>query len=307
MILPDQFKKLVEDMSGSGAVRYRYNSPLSQISTFRIGGDADVIVYPKTLSAAKHLIAGAKECGVRYDVFGNCSNVLFDDKGYRGAVILTGDMSSVTVSGNILTAECGASLVSVTLAAEKAGLSGLEFAYGIPGSVGGAVYMNAGAYGGEMSDVVLSTEFVTRDMAVGCLSGADHRFGYRKSAYSEGAGFLLSATFGLIPAEKAVIRSKMDEFMQKRREKQPLEYPSAGSAFKRYPGFYTAKLIDDAGLKGFSVGGAQVSSKHAGFIINKGGATSADVHELVRIIKEKVYEKNGINIECEIISVPEKA
>lgn len=307
MILPDQFKKLVEDMSGSGAVRYRYNSPLSQISTFRIGGDADVIVYPKTLSVAKHLIAGAKECGVRYDVFGNCSNVLFDDKGYRGAVILTGDMSSVTVSGNILTAECGASLVSVTLAAEKAGLSGLEFAYGIPGSVGGAVYMNAGAYGGEMSDVVLSTKFVTRDMAVGCLSGADHRFGYRKSAYSEGAGFLLSATFGLIPAEKAVIRSKMDEFMQKRREKQPLEYPSAGSAFKRYPGFYTAKLIDDAGLKGFSVGGAQVSSKHAGFIINKGGATSADVHELVRIIKEKIYEKNGINIECEIISVPEKA
>ena len=307
MILPDQFKKLVEDMSGNGAVRYRYNSPLSQISTFRIGGDADVIVYPKTLSVAKHLIAGAKECGVRYDVFGNCSNVLFDDKGYRGAVILTGDMSSVTVSGNILTAECGASLVSVTLAAEKAGLSGLEFAYGIPGSVGGAVYMNAGAYGGEMSDVVLSTEFVTRDMAVGCLSGADHRFGYRKSAYSEGAGFLLSATFGLIPAEKAVIRSKMDEFMQKRREKQPLEYPSAGSAFKRYPGFYTAKLIDDAGLKGFSVGGAQVSSKHAGFIINKGGATSADVHELVRIIKEKIYEKNGINIECEIISVPEKA
>ena len=182
-------------------------------------------------------------------------------------------------------------------------LTGIEFAYGIPGSVGGAVYMNAGAYEHSVSEVIVETDYVDRDGKEGHLVADEHAFGYRRSAYMKNSSIVTSATFVLKKSDPAVIKATMDDLMARRREKQPLEYPSAGSVFKRYPGYFTAKLIDEAGLKGYSVGGAQVSTKHAGFIINKDNATAEDVKQLISIIKQKIYSIYGIEIECEIIIV----
>ncbi len=304
MTLPNQFVIILNEMQKKDEVSLKYNEPLSKISSFKIGGIADVIIYPKTIEALMKIISLADNYNIRYDVFGNCTNILFDDFGYRGALIITNKISAVSIEDNLIHAECGTSLMSLSIAAEKAGLSGLEFAYGIPGTVGGAVTMNAGAYGSDISAVLEYSEYISNGI-LNKLSNPDHKFGYRKSIYSNNRFYLTSATFRLDKSECSVIRGKMDELMNLRRSKQPLEYPSAGSVFKRYPGFFTAKLIDEAGLKGFSVGGAEVSTKHAGFIINTGNATSSDVKKLIEIIKNKIYEKNGINIECEIISVPE--
>ena len=304
MTLPDQFINLINEMQKKDEVYLKYNEPLSKISSFKIGGNADIIIYPKTVESLLNIISLADNFNIRYDVFGNCTNVLFDDSGYRGALIITNKISAVSIDGNLIHAECGASLMSLSIAAAKAGLSGLEFAYGIPGTVGGAVTMNAGAYGSDISSVLEYSDCISGG-TLKRLSNEDHNFGYRKSIYSNSALYLTSATFRLEKSDCGLIRGKMDELMNLRKSKQPLEYPSAGSVFKRYPGFFTAKLIDEAGLKGFSVGGAQVSTKHAGFIINTGNATSSDVKKLIEIIKDKIYERNGINIECEIISVPE--
>ncbi len=306
MNLPEEFRHFLSDAVSRGEILAKYNEDLAELSGFKIGGPADVVIRPLSLHALETVVGAARSFGVRYDLFGNCSNLLFSDRGYRGAVILTRHLSGVSVDGNIICAECGASLMSVALAAEKAALSGFEFAYGIPGTVGGAVCMNAGAYGGEISDVLLSTDCMSEDGTLKTLSKDECLLGYRHSIYSNRKNHVLSAKFILSPSDRAEIRAKMDDLMQKRREKQPLEYPSAGSVFKRYPGYYTAKLIEDAGFKGLTVGGAQVSTKHAGFIINRGGATSADVCELIAQIKKGIYDREGIEIETEVIIVPEK-
>lgn len=305
MSLPENFIALLTDMAERGEITVKFDEPTAPLSGFKIGGNADAVICPTSIDALKKTIDTASRLGVRYGVFGNCSNVLFDDNGYRGALILTKGLSNIEVQENRITADCGASLMSLALAAERASLSGFEFAYGIPGSVGGAVYMNAGAYGGEIADVLCSSDCLFNDGSVKTLSKTDHNFAYRHSVYSECGGTVLSATFELEFAEKGEIRAKMDDLMSRRREKQPLEYPSAGSTFKRYPGYYTAKLIEEAGLKGYSIGGAQVSEKHAGFVINKGGATANDVCRLIDVIKEKIYQKEGIAIECEVVIVPE--
>ena len=290
----------LDSCSGS-ELEYVTDASLSDFSTFRIGGKADLAVFPLCQSGMIVLIDKLISLGIRYTVIGNGSNILFDDNGFKGVLVCTDRMKNVVVEDETIIAEAGASFTHLAVTAQKSGLSGLEFAYGIPGTVGGAVYMNAGAYDGETSQILLkSTYYDPKKNKVVTLSCKDHDFSYRHSYYMDKRYIILSAVFKLKKSAPKDIKSKMDDFMKRRREKQPLEYPSAGSTFKRYPGYYTAALIDAAGLKGYSVGGAQVSEKHAGFIINKGNATCRDVLELIGIIRTKIYETNGIWIETEI-------
>lgn len=290
-------ERLVRD-----GIRTARDVPLDRHTTFRIGGCAALGVFP---SDAEQLIRAVRACeeeGVPSFVIGNGSDILADDQGYRGCVIFTGGLKSVVFSqdGGV-TAGCGVSVSVLAMECCRRGLAGMAFAYGIPGSVGGAAVMNAGAYGGEMGQIV--SEVVCYDRASGetvrCPL-SECAFGYRQSAFQDGNRIILSVSFALVPGDADALCAEAEDYMKQRREKQPLEYPSAGSVFKRYPGFYTAQLIDGAGFKGVSVGGAQVSEKHAGFIVNRGGATARDVRTLVQMIQEKIRELHGISIECEI-------
>ena len=275
---------------------------LSSHTTFRIGGDASLFVSPADEDQLIGVISYLEKNGIRYFLLGKGSNVLFDDAGYDGAVVSTSKLDKISVCGNEITAQCGASFTYLASVAAGNSLSGLEFAYGIPGSVGGAVFMNAGAYGSETAAVLKSSRYLDiSDCTVKTLPLEEHLFGYRDSVFRHRRFIHLSSVFALQAGDKAHIRAYMNELMQRRRDKQPLEYPSAGSVFKRYPGRYTAQMIDEAGLRGLSVGGAQVSEKHAGFIVNKGNATSSDVIALVGKVREAIRDKYGIEIECEII------
>lgn len=272
----------------------------SEFTTFRIGGPC-FAVYPKTETAMTGTVDFCVDNGIKYCVLGCGSNVLIPDAGFDGAVILTQFLKGVSVKDGVITAGCGATLVSVCRAALKHGLTGMEFAYGIPGSVGGAVFMNAGAYGGEMKDAVSSVRaYSVKERKTVTLRGDECDFGYRTSVFENGDMIILSAELKLGSGEKDEIKAKMDDLLGRRKAKQPLNYPSAGSAFKRYPGRYTGQMIEEAGLKGFSIGGAQVSEKHAGFIINKGGATAQDVIDLTEYIKKVIREREGVDIETEI-------
>lgn len=281
------------------------NESMAAHTTFRIGGAADVYIEPATAEAFCYVMAEADRRGIRTLVIGRGSNLLFDDSGFRGAVISTARMRSVRCDGDVLYADAGASLNACANGACDSSLTGMEFAFGIPGSVGGAVFMNAGAYGGEICQILReSTYYDVTDHSVKTLSADEHRFAYRHSAYREHPEWVvLSASFALLPGEKTAIRAKMDDLMGRRMSKQPLEYPSAGSAFKRCEGRFTAQMIDEAGLKGFSIGGAQVSEKHAGFIINRGGATSADVRKLIAHIQAELKKKFDVDICPEIVYV----
>lgn len=286
-------------------IEFRRGAPLSEFCTFKIGGPVDFAVMPANTDELIGLITFLREKSIRYGVFGKGSNLLFDDGGFRGAAIFTVNMSGISVDGEKILADCGSPINRVASAALSASLTGLEFAFGIPGSVGGAVYMNAGAYDRSMSDVI--TECLSYNPATGELSirrGDENGFSYRHSVYSDSEDIILSAVFSLKKGEKAVIKAAMDENIRKRAEKQPLNYPSAGSTFKRYPGYFTARLIDEAGLKGASVGGAQVSVKHAGFIVNTGGATSDDVKGLIELVTRRIYAYKGITIEPEVRIIP---
>ena len=294
-------------------IETKENLLLSKYSSFRIGGECDIAVFPKNTEEFICAVNTLTDAGVRFDVIGNGSNILFDDKGYRGALIFTQRMNDVqytrTADGEIAAVGCGKKLTE--LAGEtlkKRGLAGLEFAYGIPGSVGGAVYMNAGAYGGEMSQIVIeSTCYNAQTREIFTLSAEDHKFSYRHSFFHENKNcFVLSTLIKLHHDTNGEAWDKAIKNMESRREKQPLDYPNAGSTFKRPDGFIAAKLIDDCGLKGTFVGDAEVSSKHAGFFINKGNATSADVLALVDTVKKKVFDTYGVTLELEIIYVPEK-
>jgi len=299
------FEAYLDAASKNETLYYRKNSVLSECCTFRIGGPADYIIYPKTSDELKNLISELKKNEIYFNIFGNGSNVLFDDSGFRGAAVFTSKINNVDINGERVKADCGVPITQLSSMAQKHGLSGLEFAYGIPGSCGGAVYMNAGAYNGEIKNVLLSSEYfdlITGE--VGRLEGDEHCFGYRHSIYMQKDWIVLSAEFGLKYADAESIRTIMTDFMHRRVDKQPLEYPNAGSVFKRAPGHFTGKLIQDAGLKGYTVGGAQVSEKHAGFIINVGRATSSDVRRLIDIIKEKVFAEFGVEIECEVKYIP---
>ena len=290
------------------ALPIRQAEPLSAHCTFRIGGKADFFAEPSDENELISVLRAAKNTKMPFIVVGNASNILFRDGGFRGVVINTQRMKKVTVAGETITAECGVSLTALSCSAQKASLTGFEFLCGIPGTVGGGVYMNAGAYGGEIAETLVSSRFYDAEKDEICeLDAASHMFGYRRSSYMENANrVLLSAIFKLSLGNAAEIRAEMDELLFRRREKQPLEFPSAGSTFKRYPGFYTAKLIDECGLRGCTVGGAQVSEKHAGFVINRGGASASDVLELIDRIKREIKKTHGIDIECEIRVVGEE-
>ena len=275
--------------------------PLSRHTTFQIGGPAAVFCRPETPAQLLRMLELCREHGVRSYLLGNGSNTLFSDAGFDGAVVCTVEMKRpVIVSGNVLRAAAGAPLGAVCRKAQQTGLAGLAFAFGIPGTVGGAVYMNAGAYGGELKQVLRRVTFLDRALRLDSLPVQELALGYRTSRFETEGGVILEAEFSLAPGDPAAIEAEMQELMARRREKQPLELPSAGSTFKRPQGAFAGALIEQAGLRGFAVGGAAVSTKHCGFVVNTGGATCADVVALTEEVARIVYEKPGYRLEREI-------
>lgn len=274
---------------------------MSRHTTFRTGGNAKWFFMPESREEIISAIRIAKEKNIPYFILGNGSNLLVSDSGYDGLVIsLAENFSEIKTDGIKITAQAGATLPRIAVSALNASLSGMEALSGIPGSLGGAVYMNAGAYGREISDILESVEYLDENLEIKTACREELTFCYRHSFFTDTPYIILSGVLSLKSGSTDAIRCAMGEFSKRRREKQPLEYPSAGSAFKRPVGYFAAKLIEDAGLKGFSVGGAQVSEKHSGFIINSGNATSADISELMDKVREKVYERFGVELEAEI-------
>ncbi len=280
-----------------------YQEPLSRHTTFRIGGPADYYVMPDSVEELKQVIALCHQNQMPFQIMGNGSNLLCADDGVEGVII---DMvrglnhCEVEPESGRITAQAGVKLSVLANRAQMAGLTGLEFAAGIPGSVGGALVMNAGAYGGEMKQVVLQARVLTREGQERIVSLEELDLSYRHSAIRANGWIVLEVTYQLEAGDAAQIRSIMDDLAARRRDKQPLEFPSAGSTFKRPTGYFAAQLIDEAGLKGFTVGGAQVSEKHAGFVINRGGATAADVMALCEAVKERIRQRVGVELEMEV-------
>lgn len=286
-----------------------WDEPMKNHTSFKIGGPAAALCAPKNRRQLRELVGFVQREGLDSWYIGNGSNLLISDEGLNGIAILldSGFDGEIELDGTVLLAPAGKKLSAVCAAACAAGLTGLEFAYGIPGSVGGAVYMNAGAYGGEMKDRLLWVEYLAPTGEIVRLEQEQLSLSYRHSRFMEEGmegSCIVRAAFGLQRGEKAAIQSEMDRILNQRRQKQPLEYPSAGSTFKRPQGAFAAQLIDECGLKGFTVGGAQVSKKHAGFVINTGKATCADVLELTRQVRECVQEKTGYLLELEVRQLP---
>lgn len=275
---------------------------MSRHTTFKIGGNAGLVVYPESEKQISEIVKACKASGIRLLAVGNGSNLLVDDKGIDACVMILDEHFSEIrlVDEETVFAAAGAMLIKLCRFAYKNGLSGLEFAYGIPGSCGGAAFMNAGAYGGEMKDVLYKCSHIDSDGNTGYLENDDLKLSYRHSAYYDNGCVITGLYLKLKKADKSEIKEKMDDLISRRRAKQPLEYPSAGSTFKRPEGYYAGALIQECGLKGRSVGGARISEKHAGFVINTGGATCSDVLELCRICSDTVYEKKGVRLEMEI-------
>ena len=290
------------------AVRERFpdmevlsGEPMARHTTFRIGGPARRLARPRSPGELAALLTAAEERGWPVLVVGNGSNLLAPDDGLDRLVVHTGRLEDIAPDGPLgLHAQAGASLARLASFAQRRGLTGLEFAHGIPGSLGGGVRMNAGAYGGELCQVVAAVQAWLPGQGVRRLEAGELDFRYRHSVFMDNGGVVLSAWLALAPGDGAAIRARMEELGRRRREKQPLELPSGGSTFKRPAEGYAAALIDRCGLKGLSVGGAQVSAKHAGFVVNTGGATCADVRELVGLVQRRVLEETGVRLETEI-------
>lgn len=270
-------------------------------TTFKVGGPAMYYLIPHTVEEVKNLVILLKENSIPYTIIGNGSNLLVSDQGYRGAIIqITDNFNSITIKDCTIEVGAGTELSVLAKAAVKESLEGLEFSCGIPGSLGGAVTMNAGAYGGEMSDVLSSVNVLDEYGIEKTLSLEELELGYRKSIISKNKYLVLSAILKLKKGNKEEIQSKMEDFTAKREEKQPLEFPSAGSTFKRPEGYFAGKLILDSGLRGYSIGGASVSTKHCGFVINENNATAKDIKDLISYIREVVYEKFQVELEPEV-------
>ncbi|MCD7847243.1 MAG: UDP-N-acetylmuramate dehydrogenase [Oscillospiraceae bacterium] len=294
--------EVLKEISSKHGCRFMINEHLKEHTSFKIGGPCDIMIFPNSVMALKELISEAD----RYMILGNGSNVLFSDNGYRGAIfVLSSDMSDIITDGEYITASAGASLARVCKTALESSLTGLEFAYGIPGSVGGAVFMNAGAYGGEMKDVVAEVTCINQAGEIITYQSDKLDFGYRSSRFTNSGEIIVSAKFGLSTGDKSAIKARMDELIARRKSRQPLEYPSAGSTFKRPEGTYAGLVIEESGLKGYSIGGAKVSDKHANFVINTGDATAADVMNLISHIKKTVFAKTGYQLECEVKLIEE--
>ena len=281
--------------------------PMAKHTSFRIGGPADVLAQPADEAELAALLKRAAEHAVPVTLIGNGSNLLVRDKGIRGLVIkLSNIFSSITVEGNELTFGSGISLAMASKKAASLSLSGLEFAVGIPGTIGGAVYMNAGAYDGEMAKVVTSVRVMDREGKISELKASELAFAYRHTALQNSGLIVTSVTCVLQPDEADAIAAKMADFSQRRISKQPLELPSAGSMFKRPVGYFAGTLIEQTGLKGYTVGGAQVSTKHAGFVVNVGGATAKDVLQLISDVQSKVFAAHGVRLEPEVLVLGEE-
>lgn len=274
---------------------------MKNYTSFKVGGPAELFLSPEDAGQTAKLVRFCEKEEIPVFVLGKGSNLLVSDRGIKGAVIYTGKQCGISlVNENTVRAQSGASLAQLCTFALENSLSGLEFAYGIPGTVGGAVFMNAGAYGGEMKDVLLNSEYVSTDGTSGELDNEAMGLSYRHSAYENGNLVITAASVRLAPADRNEIKSTMNDILARRKEKQPLEYPSAGSTFKRPEGNFAGALIEQCGLKGVSVGGAQVSEKHAGFIINRGGATAADILSLIKHVQARVKAQTGVSLETEI-------
>ena len=278
----------------------KFNEPMSRHTTFRAGGAADMFIEPESEGELLAALSAAKEENCPVTVIGNGSNILVRDGGVRGLVIHIGNkMSKINVSGSVICAEAGANMSKIAAAALGEELGGFEFASGIPGSIGGGLYMNAGAYGGELKDVVLSARYI-KDGHIAEIEKEDMQLGYRRSIFSQTGGIITSVCIRLEKSSRKAICAKMNDYKKRRTDKQPLEFASAGSTFKRPEGNFAGALIEQAGLKGYSVGAAQVSEKHAGFIINRGGATSGDILRLIEYVQKKVFETSGVMLEPEV-------
>ena len=293
--------------AGCTAKELLLEEPMAKHTSFRIGGPADVLAQPGNEAELAELLKRAAHHAVPVTLVGNGSNLLVREKGIRGLVIkLSNLFSSITVAGNVLTFGSGISLAMASKKAASLSLSGLEFAVGIPGTIGGAVYMNAGAYDGEMAKVVTSVQVMDRQGQSSQLKADELDFSYRHTALQNSGLIVTSVTVSLQPGEAESIKAKMDDFSQRRIAKQPLELPSAGSMFKRPVGYFAGTLIEQTGLKGYTVGGAQVSQKHAGFVVNVGGATAKDVLQLIRDVQDRVLAAQGVQLEPEVLVLGEE-
>ena len=282
--------------------RIKEEEPMRLHTTFRVGGPARFFVMPKTAEELQGIIACCRETQVPYYIIGNGSNLLVSDQGYEGVVVqIFKEMNEIRIEGEEIVAQAGALLSAVAARAAEASLTGFEFAAGIPGTLGGACVMNAGAYGGEMKDVVVSCRYITEKGDIKEIPLEKMELSYRHSFFSERNLCITSVKMKLAKGEREKIKDRMDTLMERRKDKQPLEYPSAGSTFKRPEGDFAARLIEVCGLKGTACGGAEVSTKHSGFIINKDNATFNDVMGVVEIVKQRVKEQTGVTLECEVL------
>lgn len=279
-----------------------FNAPMKKYTSFKCGGNASILITPDSSDSLQKIISYCYTKNVKPLMIGNGSNLLVTDNGIDNVVIKIGSkMSKIElIDDTTIFCEAGASLKSLCMFALENSLSGLEFAYGIPGTLGGAAYMNAGAYGGEMKDVLFSCKHIDADGNIGELLQDELDLRYRGSAYTDNGFTIVSAIMKLKKAEMTDIKAAMDDKLQRRKDKQPLEYPSAGSTFKRPEGYFAGSLIEESGLKGYTVGGAQVSEKHAGFVINKNKATATDVITLIKDVQKIVFEKHGVMLETEV-------
>ena len=282
--------------------RLLFHEPMNRHTTFRVGGEAECMAVVETQDELSQLVSYLGRIEQEYFVLGNGSNLLVGDKGYRGIVVKLGPrLSAVRVEQDHIAAGAGALLSQVAFAARDAGLSGMEFAAGIPGSIGGGIVMNAGAYGGEMKQIVKMVRVMDKEGEILTLDNDTMEFGYRTSIIRNRPFIVLGVVLKLTPGNRDEISAKMEELMKQRKSKQPLEYPSAGSTFKRPEGYYAGKLIMDAGLRGYRIGGAQVSEKHCGFVINSGGASAADIREVIEEVQERVRDRFHVRLEAEVI------
>ena len=294
-------ERIIEFAKQNG-IAYVTDEPMSKHTTFKIGGNAKLMVMPKSSDEIAMLVKKCREYDIRYMAIGNGSNLLVADEGIDACVILLGKGFDHIrlIDGNTIYAEAGAPLIKVCTFALENELTGLEFAYGIPGSCGGAAFMNAGAYGGEMKDVLFQCDHIDGEGNCGALCGEELALSYRHSAYYDNGCIVTGLYMRLETGSREEIKAKMTDLISRRREKQPLEFPSAGSTFKRPEGYFAGALIEECCLKGASVGGAQVSEKHAGFVINKGGATCEDVLNLCQMVSDTVKKEKGVALEMEI-------
>lgn len=281
-------------------VELHFDAPLRDYTYTKVGGPADILAFPKNKVELQQLVQYANQADIPWLVLGNASNLIVREGGIRGFVIMFDKLNSVNVSGYTLEAEAGAKLVDTTQIARHHSLTGFEFACGIPGSVGGAVYMNAGAYGGEIAHVLVSAKVMNRAGEIETVEAKDFHFGYRHSVLQENGGVVVSAKFALNPGDPLLISQEMERLTHLRELKQPLEYPSCGSVFKRPPGHFAGQLISEAGLKGHRIGGVEVSEKHAGFMINVAEGTADDYEALIADVIEKVQAHSGITLEPEV-------